>query len=49
LKSPQEKLIAVFFSQLVPAGGLDLDSKYRTLVYQAIVGPVPAAAAAARR
>ena len=42
---PQEKLIAVFFSQLVPAGGLDLDSKYRTLVYQAIVGPVPAEAA----
>jgi len=43
---PQEKLIAVFFSQLVPAGGLDLDSKYRTLVYQAIVGPAAAAAAA---
>jgi CubicO group peptidase (beta-lactamase class C family) len=43
---PQEKLIAVFFSQLVPAGGLDLDSKYRTLVYQSIVGPVPAEAAA---
>ena len=43
---PQEKLIAVFFSQLVPAGGLDLDSKYRTLVYQSIVGPVPADAAA---
>ena len=42
---PQEKLIAVFFSQLVPAGGLDLDSKYRTLVYQSIVGPVPAEAA----
>jgi len=41
---PAEKLIAVFFSQLVPAGGLDLDSKYRTLVYQAIVGPVPAEA-----
>jgi len=43
---PQEKLIAVFFSQLVPAAGLDLDSKYRTLVYQSIVGPVPADAAA---
>lgn len=43
---PREKLIAVFFSQLVPAGGLDLDSKYRTLVYQAIVGPVPADSAA---
>jgi len=38
---PQEKLIAVFFAQLVPAGGLDFDSKYRTLVYQSIVGPVP--------
>ena len=42
---PQEKLIAVFFSQLVPAGGLDLDAKYRTLVYQSIVGPPPEAAA----
>jgi len=42
---PQEKLVAVFFSQLVPASGLDLDSKYRTLVYQSIIGPVPAEAA----
>jgi CubicO group peptidase (beta-lactamase class C family) len=43
---PQEQLIAVFFSQLVPAAGLDLDSKYRTLAYQSIVGPVPAEPAA---
>jgi len=42
---PQEKLIAIFYSQLIPAGGLDLDAKYRTLVYQSIVGPPPADAA----
>ncbi len=38
---PQEKLVAVFLSQLIPAGGLDLQDKFRFLVYQAIVGPVP--------
>jgi hypothetical protein len=29
-------------TQLIPAGGLDLQDKFRTLVYQAIVAPVPA-------
>jgi CubicO group peptidase (beta-lactamase class C family) len=43
---PHEQLIAVFFSQLIPAAGLDLDAKFRTLVYQSIVGPVPATAIA---
>jgi CubicO group peptidase (beta-lactamase class C family) len=38
---PHEKLVAIIFSQLVPAGGLDLDAKFRVLVYQSIVGPVP--------
>lgn len=34
---PAEKLIAVFMTQLLPAGGLDLQTKFRTLVYQSIV------------
>lgn len=34
---PQEKLVAIFFSQLVPSGGLDLSDKFRALTYQAIV------------
>lgn len=38
---PQEQLVAVFYAQLIPAGGLDLQDKFRSLVYQAIVGPVP--------
>ncbi len=36
---PQEKLVAVFYAQLIPAGGLDIQEKWRDLVYQAIVGP----------
>ena len=34
---PAEKLVAVFMTQLLPAGGLDLQTKYKTLVYQSIV------------
>jgi len=33
---PKEKLVAVFMSQLLPANGLDLQAKFRTLVYQAM-------------
>jgi CubicO group peptidase (beta-lactamase class C family) len=44
---PHEKLVAIIFSQLVPAGGLDLDAKFRVLVYQSIVGPVPPPSSAA--
>jgi CubicO group peptidase (beta-lactamase class C family) len=33
---PQEKLVAVFMSQLLPSGGLNLHDKFRALVYQAI-------------
>jgi CubicO group peptidase (beta-lactamase class C family) len=40
---PQEKLVALFMAQLLPSGGLDLQGKFRTLVYQSIVGPAPAA------
>ncbi len=34
---PKEKLVAVFMTQLIPAGGLDLQDKFRYLVYQTIV------------
>lgn len=33
---PVEGLVAVLMSQLLPSGGLDLQGKFRTLVYQAI-------------
>jgi CubicO group peptidase (beta-lactamase class C family) len=36
---PQERLVAVFYSQLIPSGGLDIQERWRDLVYQAIVGP----------
>ncbi len=42
---PAEKLVVVFMSQLLPAGPVDLTRRVRTLVNQAIVGPVPARAA----
>nr|HPK72256.1 serine hydrolase domain-containing protein [Vicinamibacterales bacterium] len=38
---PKEQMVAVFYAQLIPAGGLDLQERWRDLVYQAIVGPVP--------
>lgn len=34
---PQEDLVVVFMTQLLPASGLDLQSKLRTLVYSAVV------------
>jgi len=49
---PEEKLVAVFYAQLIPAGGLDIQEKWRDLVYAAIVGPPSAqtpAASASRR
>ena len=36
---PQKRLVAVLLAQLLPNGGLDLQSKFRSLVYQSIVGP----------
>jgi CubicO group peptidase (beta-lactamase class C family) len=33
---PAHDLVAVFMAQLLPSGGLDLQNKFRTLVYQAI-------------
>jgi CubicO group peptidase (beta-lactamase class C family) len=38
---PKEQLIAVFLTQLLPSGGLDLQEKLRVLVNQAIIGPPP--------
>ncbi len=34
---PQEQLVVVFMTQLLPASGLDLQSKLRTLVYASVV------------
>jgi CubicO group peptidase (beta-lactamase class C family) len=34
---PAERLVAVFMTQLLPSGGLDLQTKFKTLVYQSIV------------
>jgi CubicO group peptidase (beta-lactamase class C family) len=45
---PREKLVGVLMTQLLPAGDSDLQSKFRTLVYQAIVGP-PTGVPPARR
>ncbi len=36
---PADGLVAMFMTQLIPAGDLDLNEKFRSLVYQAIVGP----------
>jgi CubicO group peptidase (beta-lactamase class C family) len=36
---PQEQIVAVFMSQLLPSGELDLEDKFRALVYQSVVGP----------
>jgi CubicO group peptidase (beta-lactamase class C family) len=46
---PQEKLVAVFMSQLLPNGGLDLHGKFRALVYQSIVGPATGVAVPVRQ
>ena len=34
---PAEKLVAVFMTQLLPAGGSDAQAKFKALVYQSIV------------
>jgi len=45
---PQEKLVGVLMTQLLPAGDSDLQQRFRALVYASIVGP-PAGVPAARR
>jgi CubicO group peptidase (beta-lactamase class C family) len=42
---PREKLVAVLMTQLLPAGNSDLHGRFRTLVYQSIVGPPEAPSA----
>ncbi len=42
---PQEKLVALLMTQLLPSTGSDLDGRFRTLVYQSVVGPPSGAAA----
>jgi CubicO group peptidase (beta-lactamase class C family) len=34
---PVEKLVAVFMTQLLPAGAIDLHDKFKAMVYQSIV------------
>jgi CubicO group peptidase (beta-lactamase class C family) len=34
---PREQLVAVLMTQLLPSRGLDLQEKFRTLVYQGMV------------
>jgi hypothetical protein len=34
---PKEQIVVVYFTQLIPAGGVDDHGKLRALVYQAIV------------
>ena len=34
---PEERLVAIFMTQLMPAGGLDLNQRFKTLMYQALV------------
>jgi CubicO group peptidase (beta-lactamase class C family) len=43
---PEEKLVALVMVQLLPAGNSDLQRKFRSLVYQSIVGPPTPVAAA---
>jgi CubicO group peptidase (beta-lactamase class C family) len=45
---PQEQMVALLMTQLLPSGDSDLQTRFRTLVYQSIVGP-PSGVPAARR
>jgi len=40
---PVEKLVAVFMTQLLPAGGIDIKDKFKAMVYQSIVRPIHSA------
>lgn len=37
LIDPKERLIAIFMTQLMPSGGLDLNQKFKVLTYQALI------------
>lgn len=45
---PREQMVGVFFSQILPSRGLDLQDKFRILAYQAVTAPPPAAAGPAK-
>jgi CubicO group peptidase (beta-lactamase class C family) len=40
---PVEKLVAVFMTQLLPGGGIDIQDKFKAMVYQSIVDPIHSA------
>lgn len=37
LIDPKERIVAMFMAQLAPSGGLDLNQRYKSLMYQALV------------
>ena len=37
--SPQDQLVVVFFTQLIPSRGSDIRNKLRALIYQALIDP----------
>ncbi len=37
--SPQDRLVVVFFTQLIPSRGSDVHGKLRTMLYQALTDP----------
>jgi CubicO group peptidase (beta-lactamase class C family) len=39
LVDPQEKIVAIFMTQLTPTDGLDLNQRFKVLTYQAIIKP----------
>lgn len=39
LVDPKEKIVAIFMTQLRPAGDLDLNQKFKVLMYQALLKP----------
>jgi hypothetical protein len=34
---PKEKIVAMLMTQLKPAGGLDLNQKFKVMMYQALI------------
>ncbi len=37
LVDPKERMVAIFMTQLLPAGGLDLNQKFKVMIYQALI------------
>jgi CubicO group peptidase (beta-lactamase class C family) len=37
LVDPQEKIVAIFMTQLIPAGNIGLNQKFKILMYQALI------------